>query len=117
MKEAIIDYKENNNLLSEEITTIKKSINNLKLTVIVEEIADETSIKSIEETDFQEEVQLEEPIIEETVVVEEPVVEELVIEENNEKKYNDEEQLSELSISETNEEVSNSSTSSEEVFR
>ena len=117
MKEAIIDYKENNNLLSEEITTIKKSIHNLKLTVIVEEVADEISLGSIEESDFHEEVQLEEPIIEETVVVEEPVVEEPVIEENNEKKYNDEEQLSELSISETNEEVSNSSTSSEEVFR
>jgi hypothetical protein len=132
MKEAIIDYKENNNLLSEEITTIKKNINNLKLTVIVEEIADEMSIKSIEETDFHEYVQIEEPIIEEVVVeesavveesvvveepvvdvdvvVEEPIIEEPVIEENNEKKYNDEEQLSELSelsisISETSEEV------------
>jgi len=81
MKEAIIDYKENNNLLSEEITTIKKSINNLKLTVIVEEIADETTVKSIEETDFHEEVQVEEPIIEETVVIEEQVVEEPIIEE------------------------------------
>ena len=129
MKEAIIDYKENNNLLSEEITTIKKSINNLKLTVIVEEIADETTVKSIEETDFHEEVQVEEPIIEETVVIEEQVVEEpiieetvvieeplvieepvveegeIIIEENNQEKYNDEEQLSELSTSETSEEV------------
>jgi hypothetical protein len=78
MKEAIIDYKENNNLLPEEITTIKKSINNLKLTVIVEEITDETSIKSIEETDFQEVVHVEEPIVGE-VLLEDPVLEEVVV--------------------------------------
>ena len=75
MKEAIIDYKENNNLLSEEITTIKKSINNLKLTVIVEEVEDETSFKSVEEEDFQDE-----PVVDEQVVIEASVVEETVIE-------------------------------------
>ena len=75
MKEAIIDYKENNNLLSEEITTIKKSINNLKLTVIVEEVEDETSFKSVEEADFQDE-----PVVDEQVVIEASVVEETVIE-------------------------------------
>ena len=75
MKEAIIDYKENNNLLSEEITTIKKSINNLKLTVIVEEVEDETSFKSVEEKDFQDE-----PVVDEQVVIEASVVEETVIE-------------------------------------
>jgi len=83
MKEAIIDYKENNNLLTEEITTIKKSINNLKLTVIVEEVEDETSFKSVEEEDFQDEPVVDEQVVIEASVVEEPVVEEpsVVIEE------------------------------------
>jgi hypothetical protein len=83
MKEAIIDYKENNNLLTEEITTIKKAIHNLKLTVIVEEVADEISIETIEEPDFHQEVQVEENQLIDSIVIEEPVVEEpsVVIEE------------------------------------
>ena len=94
MKEAIIDYKENNNLLPEEITTIKKAIHNLKLTVIVEEVADEIRVESVEET----------------------VVEEADVDEPKDDESNVEE-ISELSISETNEETSNVSTSSEDLLR